>query len=234
MRFGRILAVCLFPLFLSPAFADETVTAVKAISGDTLMLQDGRTLRLAGVKEALPSAKVLLDSAASGRALVLQDAETDRYGRLVATATIQGETKSLQDVLLRDGLVFVYPLSDDSRLDAWFEIERTARTAKLGFWAEHKDAPAQNAAALVGKYGFVAGVVSKAERVKNKVFLSFGAPVHPDFSIIIAARYLRPLKKFSIDALALEGKIVRVRGWVSDNGGPAITIASPQQIEMFP
>jgi len=231
MRFLRILAVCLLPLFLSPAFADEIVTAQKAVSGDALLLQDGRTLRLAGIKESQPSAKAFLDSSAAGHVLVLQAVSTDRYGRVVATATIQGEAKSLQDILLREGFAFVYPVLDDEQLGAWIEIERAARLSKRGVWAEHRDTPSQNAATLVGKFGFVAGVVSKAERIKNKVFLSFGAQEHPEFKIIIAARYLRPLKKLGIDALALEGKSVRVRGWISDNDGAATTLATPYQIE---
>ncbi|MFA4995351.1 MAG: thermonuclease family protein [Bdellovibrionales bacterium] len=234
MRFLRVLAVCLFPLLISSAHADEVVTAEKAISGDAVALQDGRVLQLAGVKGALPSALPFLNSLVSDRRLVLQDAATDRYGRVVATAVPEGETKSVQDVLLRDGMVFVYPVLDDDRLNAWGEIERGARLSKRGFWAEHKDVPAQQAATLIGKFGFVAGVVSKAERIKNKVFLSFGAPEHPDLTIIVAARYLRPLKKQGIDVLSLEGKTVRVRGWVSEAPGPTITITTPYQIECFP
>ena len=232
MRFRRVLAVCLFFLSLSPAFADEAVTAEKALSGNTLVLQDGRMLRLAGIKEALPRARAFLDSVAAGRTLVLQDVSTDRHGRVVATVTLQGGAKSLQDLLLREGLAFIYPVLDDARLGAWLESERMARTSKHGFWAEHKDVPSQNTATLVGKFGFVSGVVSKAERIKNKVFLSFGAPGHPDLTIIIAARNLRPLKKLGIDALALEGKVVHARGWVSSNNGPVITMATPYQIDV--
>ncbi len=232
MRLLRILAFCLFSLFLSSAHADEVVTAQKAVSGDTLMLQDGRTFRLAGIKAALPEAKEFLDSVASGRILVLQDASADRYGRVVATATIQGQTTSLQDALLGEGLAYVYPVLDDARLGAWMETERRARLSKRGFWTKHEDISSENAAALSGKFGFVSGVVSKAERIKNKVFLSFGAPEHPDFTVVIAARYLRPLKKLGIDALALEEEAVRVRGWVSGNEAPTVTIATPYQIEI--
>jgi micrococcal nuclease len=232
MRFGRAFAVCLFFFSLSPAFADEVVTAQKAVSGDALLLQDGRVLRLAGIKGATSGAKDFLDSLVAGRALVLQDGFVDRYGRVDATAGIQGEVKSLQDVLLREGMAYVYPVAIDERLDAWFEAERAARSAKRGFWAEQKDVSSENAAILLGKFGFVSGVVTKAERIKNKVYLSFGAQGHPDFTIVIAARHLRPLKKLGVDALTLEGKTLRVRGWVSDSAGPTVTIATPQQIEI--
>ena len=73
----------------------------------------------------------------------------------------------------------------------------------------------------------MAGAVSKAECVKNKVFLSFSVQEPPDFMIVVAARQLRPLKKRGMDPLLLVGKTVRVREWVTAADAPSITITDP-------
>ena len=163
--------------------------------------------------------------------MVLEDEAEDRYGRVTGTATIQGEEKSVEEKLLREGSAFVYPVLDDERLDAYCESEREVRLGKRGFWADSKDVPAAEAKKLYRKYGFVAGTVSKTERVKNKVFLSFGAQDLPDFMVVIAARHLRALKKRGMDPLLLAGKTLRIRGWVGGDTVPAIILTDPHQIE---
>jgi endonuclease YncB( thermonuclease family) len=230
MRFLCALAFIAFLLSLPLAHANEIVVAENTLSGDEIALQDGRTLRLKGIKAASPEAKGFLNSAVSGRTLQLQDAETDRYGRVTATAFIQDERQSVEEALLREGMAFVYSAAGGESIDLWQAPERTAQIERRGFWADHHDVPTREAATLYGKYGFVSGLVSKAERVKNKAYLTFGASEHPDFTIIIAARHLRPLKKQGIDVLLLEGKTVRVRGWVTQVLGPTITITDPHQL----
>jgi micrococcal nuclease len=231
MRFLCVLTIFAFLLSPSLVCAEETVMARGAFSGDEISLTDGRILRLIGIWAALPEAKAFLESAVSGQTLRLQDEETDRYGRLTATILVEGEKKPVEEALLRAGMAFVYSAANDERFDAWYEAERAARIERRGFWATPRAVPALDAAKLSGKYGFVVGVVSKAERIRNKATLSFGAPDRPDFKIIIAAKHLRPLKKRGFDLLSLGGKSVRVRGWVTDNLGPTITLTAPHQLE---
>ena len=232
MRFSFSVAF-LFVLFSQcPVHADEVVVADKALSGDEIALHDGHTLRLAGIKATSPEAKAFLESAVSGQTLVLQDEENDRYGRIVATASVQGETHSIEEDMLREGLAFLYPATGDERLDPWCDLERKARAAKRGLWADQMDVPSEEAEKLYGKYGFVIGTVAKAERIKNKVYVTFGTENRPDFSIIIAARYLRTFRKQGLDPLEWSGKKFRVRGWINRNPGPAITITDVHQVEL--
>jgi hypothetical protein len=223
----------LVPLFfVFPARANEIVAAGQALSGDEITLHDGRVLRLGGVKAASPEAKAFLDSHVSGKALVLQDATTDRYGRVRATASVDGSPRTIEEELLREGLAFVYPAVGEERLEVWLAAEHEARVGKHGFWADTVDVASNDAPRLYGKYGFVVGCVAKAERVGNKVYLSFGAQERPEFTIALALSQMRTLKRQGVDALSLQGKKVRVRGWVTKGAGPTVTLTDSHQLEL--
>jgi micrococcal nuclease len=235
---GRNWAALLCILLLLPAYAhaaDFAATADKIISGDEIALKDGRTVRLSGIKAAAPEATSFLESSVTGRGLTLQNAVIDRYGRIAAIVLIQGQNQSVEEAMLRAGLAFVYPATgDETQLDEMLNWEHTARQEKRGYWAASPDISADNAEQLYGKYGFVTGVVTKAERIKNKVYLNFGADWHTDFTITIAAHDLRAFKKQGFDLLSWQGKKLRVRGWVKRDFGPMITVTDPHQVEFLP
>jgi endonuclease YncB( thermonuclease family) len=219
-----------------PARADDASVAVdKIISGDTVALQDGHILRFGGIKAIAPEAKAFLESTVLHHVLALQEISTDRYGRMTATATVQGEGHSVETALLHQGLAFVYSAAgDDPHLDEWIAAEKEARQNKRGLWRDHTDVFSDDAEKLYGHYGFITGTVTKAERVKNKVYLNFGADWRTDFTITIAAHDLRAFKKQGVDLLGMQGKRLRVRGWVCRDNGPMITVTDPHQIEWMP
>src|SRR5882757_3167518 len=77
-----------------------TVKVAAVLDGGTLMLDDGRELRLAGVEIAVGS-RDALQALAGGQALRLErlGPEQDRYGRLVAFAFAGDSGQSLQAAL---------------------------------------------------------------------------------------------------------------------------------------
>ncbi len=225
------LAFCFLLAFGMRAEADEGVVAVRALSGDELALHDGRILRLYGVKGAAPQARAFLDNLAVGKNLNLRDETKDRYGRVVATVYAEGEAKPLQEALLSEGMACVF--ASTLIPDDWMNAERDARRAGKGYWAENRDIPAEEALKTEGTYRFVIGNVTKAERVKNKVYLSLGDA--PGLTVIIAAKFIRVFGKQGIDLFALPGQKVRVRGWVNATATePAITIGDTHQVEVAP
>ncbi len=235
-----VFLLCALPAFAAPAFAESlVVTADHAVSGDEIALRDGRVLRLAGIKSFTPDAQEFLQSHLAGRDLVLQNPVIDRYGRVFAVAIIMGETQNIEQDMLQQGLAFVYLASgDDAHLDSWMMAELAARMAGRGAWPQHADIASddaeKNADTLYGSYVFVSGVVTKAERVKNKVYLDFGADWRTDFTIAIAAHDLRAFRDANKDPLDMGGKRVRVRGWVKRDFGPMITATDPRQVEIIP
>ena len=228
-----VAALLFFPLF---AYANPAATiADHAPSGDEIALRDGRIVRLAGIKDLSLAAQDYLQANVAGHEVVLLGGSKDRYGRIVATVSLPGQNQSIEDGMLSAGVAFVYPATGDNpQLDIWLKEEHDARAAKRGYWADHADIDANDAEQLEGQYGFVSGTITNASRVKNKVYLNFGADWRTDFTISIAAHDLRAFKKQDVDLLSLAGRKVRVRGWVKSDFGPMITITDPHQLEILP
>ena len=114
---------------LSPLGAAK-VAAV--LDGGTLMLDDGRELRLAGVEVAAAS-RDALQALAGDRPLRLErlGPEQDRYGRLVAYAFPGDAPQSLQASLLEQGRARVSArIGAKPCADALLTLERAARAAR--------------------------------------------------------------------------------------------------------
>lgn len=227
-----VVAVLLGALTSGQAVAAETVRIDKIISGDEVSLADGRVLRLAGVKAASSEAEAWLRAQAEGHAARLQAVSTDRYGRTAATLYLDGHDLPVQDDMLRAGMAFVYPLTGgEAYVDNLLAAEATARAEKRGFWAQ-AFVPADEAAPLIGHYGFVEGVVTDVARVGGKVYINFGEDWRDDFTITIRAKNVKMFRQAGVDPMAFKGRTVRVRGWVTRDSGPGVTVTDPRQIEM--
>ena len=215
--------------------------AARATSGDTLTLTDGRVLRLEGIKAPASNdaARTELQSLTVNKSLLVENSSVDRYGRLTGQVSIDGDKHQkiwAQGEMLRTGLAFIYPpTGDETRLSDMRAAENEARQARRGIWAvsPYADIPADHAQKSYGRFAFVIGTVQKAERIKNKVYLNFGADWKTDFTVAIAAHDLRAFRQAGIDPLLYKDKTVRVRGWVKRDFGPMITVTSPWQIEII-
>jgi endonuclease YncB( thermonuclease family) len=236
-----VSGLLLMLLLAAPALADtQTAKVTGVISGDEIVLEDGRHLSLSGIHAPLEATKGLADTAreklqalAAGQLLTLENASTDRYGRIVADA--YAGKMWLQSEILKAGLAFVYAPTGNARLADLLKAEGGARNKKRGIWADefYADTDADNARDKEGQFAFVTGKVLKAARVKNMVYLNFGPDWHEDFTVTIAAHDLRAFRHVDIDPLTLEGKILRVRGWVRKTYRPEISVTDPGQITIL-
>jgi micrococcal nuclease len=231
----RFFAFLLLFFLLPPA-----AMAAGALSGDEIRLDDGRTVRLLGIKASGDAAQAFLQSLIEHKSLLLESSGADRYGRVAADVYVQQDKAGkiwLQGELLHAGLAFVYPPTGaEPHLGDLLKLEREARQAGRGQWGETAlaDLPASNPGKIrYGRFAFVRGKVVKAERIKNMVYLNFGDDWRSDFTVAIAAHDLRLFSKEGIDPLAYGGKTIRARGWVKRNFGPMITVTHPAQIEVL-
>ncbi len=228
MRF-LFLMQCFLPfLTLSQACA---VDAVNVISGDEISVSDGSIIRLAGIKTVASEAKEYLDTVISGKSVMLEEITKDRYGRSEAVAFLNAQTDTIQEFLLREGLAYIYPPVPCNRIDAFRMAEASAREGKKGLWAQPLEKSPDVAAALCGKYSIVAGIVTSAVRVKNKIVLSYGDQKRPDLNVILSLSHARALRKEGFDPLLSQEKKIRIRGWVSCGGIPSITPTDRYQLE---
>jgi endonuclease YncB( thermonuclease family) len=207
--------------------------------GHTLMLADGRELRLAGI-EIFGAGTAGLQALADGQTLRLESAGagTDRYGRLVAFAYLPDAARSVQEALLEQGHALVSArIGEKACAEVLLTAERAARTARRGQWADPNFAPlsSENLSGLDAARGHFALVEGKVLSVRESgatIYMNFGRRWTRDFTVTLLKRQQRTFAAAGLDVKQLEGRRVRVRGWIERRGGPIIEAAAPEQIEL--
>ncbi len=228
---------------------EEPPRVAEVMSGDTLRLADGRELKLAAVAAPQPAgsdrlaeaARRLLASLAADKPLSLEfdRRPRNRYGQLLAQAHVPGRDGRevwLQAALLEKGLARVRGLPENTR--AWPEllaIEDAARREGRGLWAYHSFAVIgpEAAARHVGSFQIVEGRVLSAAVVRKRGYLNFGEDWKTDFTVSLDRAALERFEESGLALASLEGRRLRVRGWLDFLNGPMIEIGYPEQIELL-
>ena len=207
--------------------------------GRTLLLDDGRELRLAAI-EVSDYSRAALQSLVAGRELRLEKLgpERDRYGRLVAFAYPNEKGPSVQQSMLEQGRARVSArIGNKACADLLLTAERSARAARRGLWADPNSAPLRSQdtgriAAARGQFTLVEGRVLSVRESGATIYLNFGRRWTQDFTVTILKRARREFAAAGIDAKQLEGRAVRVRGWIEERSGPVMEVVAPEQIEL--
>lgn len=212
------------------------------LAGDRLALADGREVRLAGIRlpggpaagAAAARARAGLAGLAEGRAVRLGLAAQahDRYGRLVAQLE-RADGLWLQGRLLEQGLVQVQTRPGETeRAPAMLGLERQARAAGRGLWADPDQAPreVEVATGTVGAFQIVRGRIERVHATDRYVYLNFGADWRRDFTL-----RLQPdrLGLDPADLAGLAGQEVEARGLVLDAQGGLISLSHGEQFEVL-
>jgi endonuclease YncB( thermonuclease family) len=227
-------------------------TAVEVTDGDTVVLADGRTVRLVGIQAPklplgragfptwplAPEARKALESLALGRRVTphFGGARGDRHGRVLAHL-VRDDGLWLQGEMLARGLARVYTFEDNrAATREMYALERAGRAARRGIWslAHYRVRSAEEAARYVGGFELVEGRILAVAEVRGRGYLNFGADWRADFTIVIPRRAgatFRPV--FGRKLEKLQGKRVRVRGWLRRYNGPMIESTHPEQIEVL-
>jgi micrococcal nuclease len=163
----------------------------------------------------------------------------------VALAQVYVQTESgrwiwLQQALLETGMARVHSWKDNqARLEPLLAAEAKARAAGLGLWAQpdYRVFSAEAAGdALVACaernarscFQIVEGRVRTTQDRNDRTYLNFGDDPMSDFTIAMDGE---TASAWPGGAAALAGRKVRVRGYLSDRGGPLIRVDHPGQIE---
>jgi micrococcal nuclease len=230
------------------------VTAVT--DGDTVILDSGLVIRLVGTQapklalgregfEDWPmadAAKAALEAVVLNKAVQLRygGEKIDRNGRALGQLYIEGVPEAwVQGEMVGAGMARVYSFPDNRRCLAELMAEETrARVMKLGIWADpyytvrRADRP-EALLPLSGRYELIEGRVLLADEVGGRIFLNFGRHWKEDFTAVIDRAAIAMFAELGLDALQLEGALVRVRGWLDDYDGPRIEVTHPEQIEVL-
>lgn len=225
-----------------PAFTDGGVVEIATIvDGETVVLNDGRTLRLVDIDvpprgAVAAQAKAALATLVAGQPLTLKFAGNakDRQGRVLAELYAGG--RWVQGELLRRGLARVAGTAENRLgLPEMLALERQARRYRRGLWADADEAPvnAADAASRAGSFALVTGKVAGVVRNAGGIVLFFGADAHHGFVMTFAPEVVKLCRDTGLDPAALKGKTLLTRGFVDGTRRPTIAIAFPEQIELL-
>ncbi|RDH80884.1 MAG: nuclease [endosymbiont of Seepiophila jonesi] len=212
----------------------------EVFDGDTLLLSDGRRIRLIGIntpetgwedKPDEPHAKAAKRRlerlvSDSGKRIRLEKGhqQKDRYRRILAHIYSQNG-KNLIEALLQDGAGFqiVFPPNLD-HLQCYSAAESRARAAGRGVWASASVPDAAGLARSVEGFRLLRGWVEKLQQSRRSFWLNIaGVKLRVDRS---------DLDHFNEGQLeSLVGQRVEVRGWIrSYKGSQRIRIRHPSAI----
>ena len=219
--------------------ATGTATVAEVRDGRTLLLTDGRELRLAAI-EADDSGRAALRSLVDGRIIRLENLgmDQDRYGRVVAFIYANDTGSSVQEAMVFSGKARVSArIGDKACADMLLAAERAARAARRGLWADPNFAPLRSdnitrIEAARGRFALIEGKVLSVRESGATIYLNFGRRWTQDFTVTIPKRYRRQFSAAGIDPKLLERRSIRVRGWIEQRSGPVIEAEAPEQIEL--
>ena len=230
--------------------ATGTVAAV--VDGRTIVLDDGREVRLAALEVAPPTepagaaAKSALEALVAGQPIDLRAAgpepaaETDRYRRLfghVYVTTDKNERWAEAELITRGHARVAARVDERACATALLARERAARASNLGLWADpyYVIRPADDAAAVAaerGRFAIVEGKVLSVRESGATIYVNFGRRWTQDFTVTIAKRNESAFTSAGLEPKRLQGRRVRVRGYVEQRGGPWVEATRPEQIEL--
>ena len=260
----RLVFLCLALVLLPRATAAEvlpdTVAALpgteiarvtEIVDGDTVVLADGRQVRLVGIQapklplgragfDAWPladEAKTALSTLSLGREVRLAygGRRGDRHGRVLAHL-MDNAGGWVQGALLESGMARVYSFQDNRALvPEMLALEAAARDKRRGIWADpfYAVRTPEEADRYLGRFELIQGRVLDVAIVRGRVYFNFGADWRSDFTASLAPKVRRLFESEQIDPLFYRGRIVRVRGWLKSRNGPMVDITHPEQIEVI-
>ena len=123
---------------------------LRVSDGDTIRVRVGNKeekIRLYGIdapetrQEGGAEAKNFLEDLLLSEQVTFYTLDVDRYGRQVAIVVLPNR-KSVQDILLQQGLVWVYTkYCKVDRCKDWKRLEKQAQSARRGIWATNPVPP---------------------------------------------------------------------------------------------
>lgn len=214
----------------------------QVIDGDTLVLDDGRYIRLVGInapelgKDHQPDQPLAREARAYLRDLTrhrrlrvrLAVESVDRYGRTLAHVGLE-DGRSIQVLLLRQGLAFAVAIAPNScEITRYHASEQLARRQKRGVWKHPAYAPKQVTDLSLADTGFqrILGRIGKVKQGAGAVRLEF----NDQFYISVPNQYW-PLYPLDTN---VAGKTISARGWLAKDkhNRLRLRISHPYMLEL--
>ena len=219
--------------------------------GDTVILSTSQEIRLVGIQapkthQTLVGYPAWPHSREAREALVFKilnrqvrfayaGNRMDRHGRGLAHLVDMDGTW-IQGWMLSEGHARVYSFADNrSFVPEMLALETQARAAAKGMWGidVYRVRQASEDFRPLSFFHLVEGTITDIANVRGRIFINFGEDWRTDFTANIAPDTVRQFRQEWPDWDALEGRLVRVRGWVYAQRGLVLDITHPEQIEVL-
>lgn len=207
--------------------AGEFVQVVRVSDGDTLKLQDGRSVRILGVnapevthgkkagqplgKESRATAKAFVERDQGRVRLGFELEKRDHYGRLLAHV-YDARGRSLAAEQLRAGMAMQVGVPPNiAQAKCLAKVEQAARKQNLGVWRHHYWQPLASSSMRGDETGFrlISGRVAKVD-INSAIWLELDGKL-----VVRIAKKDWPLFGYSQrDWQSLKGRRLEVRGWI--------------------
>jgi len=232
----------------------------QVIDAATIQLDDGSIVRLVGalppqvppwwkeVREWPPraTAKKMLEELVSGKKAVLRagpaEPERDRHDRYLAQVHVQNGAAEIwvQGEMVNAGLAQAHSFAGHKVCARdLLAREDSARQGMRGLWhgdrfKVHDTGKVETLMKQRGHFALVEGLVISVGKTRNWTFLNFSRDWRADFTVAIASGNRKNFEDHDMPLAMLEGKRVRVRGWIERWNGPVIKASHAEQIEILP
>ncbi len=216
----------------------------KVLDGDTVILKDGRHVRLIGInapeiahrnrpgQEGGEEATAFLKKRIEGKKVRLEFGKEreDKYHRLLAHL-IDEDGENINQLMLEQGHAHVtIILPNISRLDQYIATERIARINQRGIWqlSQYQVAPIEEAHRSRNLFRRLKGKVLSIEKKKSAWLLNFGNGI----KALIRNEHLQSFQSHGKLPSRLKGITITIRGWVHwSKGAPLIRLTHAHAIE---
>jgi Staphylococcal nuclease homologue len=210
-------------------------------------LASGRVVKLAGLRwpdapgDAETGVTWLKEFRGAAVEVAALASEPDRWGRLPAMLKAANEAGplDLNRALVSAGLALV-DAGEADRLcqPELLAAEERARGFRLGLWRGERYNPlsAADVEALrgrAGQFALVEGRIRSVGERPRRTYLNFGSDWNADFTITIPQRTWRTMRERGLSAALLRGRRVRAPGVIEEWRGPALTIITPEMLEIL-
>lgn len=243
---GALLTLLLVAGMTADSLAGQRVQEIRP-TGE-IMLKSGEAVCLADVvmpsvltgdegmdERAIATLKIFLDGKDIQVVPSYGSAGRDRYGR-ISGDVVDPTGLSLRDHLLSAGLVMVYAGADRpaGEVAALLAREDLAREQERGVWRSSQVLDPAQVTASRQTMVLVEGIVRRAQETSSGGYLNFGDDWRTDVTVKVSPAATKALRRRDGGLEALNGKIVRVRGWVRPENGPMIDLDQPAHLELLP
>ncbi|MCM8830887.1 MAG: thermonuclease family protein [Candidatus Omnitrophica bacterium] len=228
------------------------IKVVKVIDGDTIILENGKTLRYIGIDtpeitkrteagfiyqpqpfalEAKEYNKKLVEGKYIGIEFDIE--KIDKYGRLLGYCFVDDIFVNAK--LLEEGFAIVYTKPPNLKyVDLFLKLQKDAQKMHKGLWGAYEVIDHTQAYKYIGQIRTVQGKVLSTYKSGKCVFLNFGIDYKTDFTITIFNDALENFYRQNIDPLKFYlGKTVQVTSKIHQYNGPEIIVYTPEEIEVL-